>query len=370
MSQQKFIPLMSAGERVPDFFVDVKTGVIYFIKSIGGKKIKFSTREKEWGSKAKNFANRELKKILGKGKERVTNLIKDEIPKYVAVKESEGWKPLTMKNIYNAVKRIDGFWGTRFPHEINRDSMGEWYAWLEVTYPGEQKENPIKYMRNFCYYLAEKVVNGIPLLPAVPKISDPDRKLVRASRQAKKRQIFNSQDFTTVYRAGNDTQKLVALLMYTMAPRVDETLNLRFGKQIILDSEPPVYRWSVGQNKADHFGEHALHPSLIEPLKALAIQRRAEKTDLLFPQKHDNNKALRAQQIGWADWRKNANVGWHWTSHTFRHTCLSNLFNDEKNPQALICKLYRVSLAVALETYIKPTKSGIEKMRTAIEVSI
>jgi integrase len=272
--------------------------------------------------------------------------------------------------VVNAIKRIEPFWGNRFPHEINRDNLAEWYAWLDREYPGEQKENPIKYMRNFCRYLAEKVVNGVPLLPAVPKITDPNRKDIKAARQQRKQLIISSADFKKIYQAGNDTEKLLALFMYTMAPRIDETLNFKFGEQIMLDGETPLYRWSIGQNKADHWGQHALHPALIEPLIELRKKRISEGTSLLFPQKIDNKKALRPQQIEWDLWRQRSDIGWHWTAHTFRHTCLSNLFNDEKNPQALICKLYRVSLAVALDTYIKPTKSGIEKMRTAIEVSL
>jgi integrase len=137
-----------------------------------------------------------------------------------------------------------------------------------------------------------------------------------------------------------------------------------------MDPKAPIYRWREGQNKADYDGKHALHPALVPRLKELLARREAEGTTRLFPQLRDNRAPLKEQQIDWADWRKRANLGWHWTPHTFRHTCLSNLFNDEANPQALICKLYRVSLAVAMETYIKPTESGIEKMRNAIKVDL
>jgi integrase len=370
VSNQAFIPLVQEGTRVPDCFVDAKTGVIYFIKSVDGKKVKFSTKETIWTTKTKAFVNKTLKIKLGKQKLRITPLIKDELPLYLAVKLSEGLKPLTEKNIKNAVKRIEPFWADRFPHEINRDNLAEWYQWLDKTYPGEQKENPVKYMRNFCYYLAEKVHNGFPLLPAVPKISDPDRKRIKAERIEKKGRIFLKEEFTKLYRAGDEQEKLIALFMYTMASRVNETLSLRFGKQILLNQETPVYRWTLGQNKADHIGEHALPTALIAPLRALESKRKKEGTDLLFPQRGNNKRPLRAQMVDWKSWSKRAGLDWHWTSHTFRHTCLSNLFNDEKNPQALICKLYRTSLAVALAVYIKPTKSGIEKLRNAIEVEL
>jgi integrase len=366
---QSFIPLMVDGARMTDFFVDGQSGVIYFLKSVDGKKIKFSTFEKVWSASVRRYANGQLKKKLGKTKTRITPLIKDQLEPWLLVKESEGLDPATLIKIRDAVKRIEPFWGDKFPYEINRDTLAEWYKWLNQTYPGQQKENPIKYLRNFCRYLAEKVVGGIPLLPAVPKISDPDLKEVKAARAKKKLLIFSGDDFQKIYRAGDEQEKLVCLFMYTMATRIEETLTLRFGHEIIMGDQP-IYRWGIGQNKADHVGEHLLHSALIEPFTALYKLRLSQGTDLLFPQQRNNKASIWAAQIDWAGWEKRADIGWHWTSHTFRHTCLSNLFNDERNPQALICKQYRVSLKVAIETYVKGTKAGIEKISRSIEVSL
>lgn len=370
---QILLPLLDEkGVRVEGYFYDQKTQIIYFYQSIQNKKVKFSCETKNpnvFG--AKRFANQKLKKILNQGKQRVTPLIRDKLPSYLKVKESEGLEERgSMANIRNALKRIEPFWGDMFPHEINRDNLAKWYVWLDETYPGQQKENPIKYMRNFCRYLAEELHNGVPLIPAVPKISDPNRKEVRSSRQRKKLHIFNDTDFKAVYDAGDDTQKLLALFMGLMATRIEETLTLRFGVEVLLDQESPIYRWAIGQNKADLEGEHSLHPSLIEPLKAARERSKAVGTVRVFPQKHDVTQPLKHQQIDWTGWRKRAGLSWHWTSHTFRHSCLSNLFNDERNPQALICKLYRVSLGVALETYIKPTESGREKMRASLKAPL
>lgn len=131
-----------------------------------------------------------------------------------------------------------------------------------------------------------------------------------------------------------------------------------------------MYQWSIGTNKADLWGHHALHPSLIGPLTALKALRDGQGTARLFPQGRDTEKALRPQQVDWAGWYARAGLGWKWSSKTFRHTCLSNLFNDERNPQALICLLYRISLKVAMDTYIKPTEEGRNKMATALKVDL
>lgn len=364
---QSLQKLTENGVRIPDFYFDVKTNIIYLIKSMAGKKIKISSGVKRPNVlEAKRKANAKLKIKLGAKNVRITPLIKDEIPLWLEVKTSERLSPGTMKNIEQAIKRIEGFWGSMFPHEITRDNIVKWFKWLEENYPGQQKEKPIKYLRNFARYLAEKSHHGQPLLPAIPRISNPDFREVKAARRKKKERIFAPAEFKAIYHAGNDTEKIVAMFMYTMAARIDETLNLRWGKEILL-GDRLVYRWSIGQNKADLWGEHALHPRLI-PL--LAERLVVSETDLMFPQKFDKKKPLKPQMVKWADWRLRAGLDWHWTSHTFRHTCLSNLFNDEKNPQALICKLYRVSLAVAMDTYIHPTKQGIERMRQTLEVEI
>jgi integrase len=372
MSQSQVLrPLFDGNVRVADLFFDPQTGVIYFLKSVQNKKIKFSTRLKiPHIQSAKRFANAEMARRINKKKVRLTPLISDELANWVKVKESEGLERLTIKNILNARKQIEGYWGDKFCHEITPDNLPGFYEWFKVEYPGQQMENAIKYLRNFCRYLAQKTVNDLPLLPAVPKISDPDYKLNRARRQKKKANIFSSADFKAVYSAAQGVEKVVCLLMYTMATRVDETLNLRFGHEVLIDQDHPTYRWSIGQNKADHWGEHELHPRLVNELKRLKRIRNRQGTIRLFPQKTDNKKALRPQMINWDAWRERAGISFHWTSHTFRHTCLSNLFNDEKNPQALILKLYRVSLAVALETYIKPTQEGRRKMREAIRVDL
>jgi len=361
----------SSKMRVDGFFVDERSRIIYFAKSFDGRLIRFSCKVKSPNIiGAKRFANQEIKVRLGIKKARITSLIGDELKPYYKMKESEGWQDGTLKNIRNAIEQIKPFFGDKFPYEINRDSLGEWYEWLDQTYPGQQKENAVKYMRNFCRYLAEKVVNGVPLLPAVPMISDPDRKALLAERHKKKFLIFSDEEFKKIHDVGNDVEKLVALFMYTMAARIEETLTLRFGSEILLDEALPLYRWRPGQNKAGHAGEHFLHPSLIEPLKAAMVRSESLGTSLVFPQKFDVSKPLKPAQIEWDGWRDRAALPWHWTSHTFRHTCLSNLFNDPNAPTALICKLYRVSIKVAMDTYIKPTREGREKMRDILKVQL
>ncbi len=368
---QTFERVLDANQvRVKDYFFDTKTRVIYFIKSMENQKIKFSTGEKLPDiEKAKRMANRELRRILNKKKLRSRTLIKDELELWLASKEAEGHKYDTLNNIRRAKKQIEEFWGSRFPHEISRDNLTEWYGWWAVNHPDIQMENAVKYLRVFCAYLAEKTVGEYPLLPAVPTIKDPNFKEQRANRQKKKERIISPDEFKAIFDTAAITpDKIAVLFMYTMATRISETLSLRFGHEILLDKAPPTYRWSMGQNKADLWGHHHIHESVVPLIQWLRAERKEQGTSLLFPQKGDNQKPMREQMIDWDEWRLRAGLDFHWTPHTLRHTCLSNLFNDPGNPQALICKLYRVSIQTAMEYYITPTDAGRQTLANSIKV--
>lgn len=361
----------SDGKTWDHYFVRNDSGFIYFIKRHGGKVVFFSTKQKfPNGILAKRYANTEFNRRVGTVKVKGVSLLKDHLDTFLKFKESQGWAEDTMNNIRRAMVQIREFWGDRFVSEINRDTFADWCLWWKEHHPDIQMENAIKYLNALCVYLNEKVVDDKPVLGARLRFQDPNQKSIRASRAIKKERVFSHDDFIKIYRtAGNEVEALVVLIMYTMATRVDETLKLD-SDRIQLDSELPLYRWTVSNNKAGHVGEHALHTSLIESLKALRDRRKVEGTKLFFPQMNDNQKPLREQQIDWSAWRDRAGLEYHWTPHTFRHTSLTNLFNDPKNPQAIICKQYRVSLQVALQTYIKTTNEAMIAMRDSIKVEI
>lgn len=356
--------------RAPHLFVDPNTGIIYFEAKISGKRIKFSTQETN-PIKAKRIANEELDKRLGRKTSHVRTLIIEELQAWLLFKESEGLKYDTLNNIKRAKRQIQPFWGKKLPSEINRDSFAEWCSWWKDHHPNIEMENAVKYFNNFCKYLHEKVVNDRPLLPSALRFKDPNRHEIEAQRALKKERVFSDEEFQKVYvTALNSTEALIIHFMYTMATRIDETLKLDFGGRILLDLELPVYRWTAGNNKARRIGEHALHSSLIDKMKVLRAQRQVEGTNLLFPQKNNNQVAISEQQVDWEAWRERAQVGWHWTPHTFRHTALTNLFNDPRNPQAVLCKQYRVSLDVALKTYVKVNRDAMLIVSKSIEVKL
>lgn len=371
MSKNQVLLPLSYKDKVWDhYFFDPKTSIIYYEARIDGKRIKFSTRETN-PLKAKVKVNIELKERLGINKRNIKTLISDELESWLLFKESEGHKYDTLNNIRRAKGQIQEFWGDMLPSEINRDSFAEWCAYWKVHHSEKQMENAVKYFNNFCRYLHEKVVNDRPLLLSLVKFHDPNRHQIKASRAKKKENVLTHEDFKKIHSTALDeADALIVHIMYTMATRIDETLKLDFTGRILLDHTPPIYRWTYGNNKARKVGEHALHSTLIEPLRKLRERRKSEGTDLLFPQKGNLSKPISEQHINWGDWRQRSKVSFHWTPHTFKHTCLTNLFNDPRNPQAIICKLYRTSLQVALETYIKVSPDSVIAMKDSIKVDL
>jgi len=370
---QKLLPIVievkGEKQRLEHFFTDAKTGIIYYQRRINGKKFCFSTGETNL-NKAKSEANKRLEARLGIKKVYVRDQIKDELKAYEKVKDSENLSYFTIKSYKRGIQDIALFWGEKFPHEITRDNLALWYDWWRANKDIEM-ENAVKWMRNFCKYLSQKTHNGMPILPAVPTISDPNRKKIMIARANKKERIISPAEFKLIHDSAlNYKDALIVRIMYTMATRIDETLNLDFEKTILLDEPIPLYQWFAGQNKADLVGRHALHLSLISDLKTLRDERTKEGTSLLFPQSKNNQKPLREQMIDWDAWRKRAALTWHWTPHTFRHTCLTNILNDPRFPQIVACKQYRVSPQVALKTYVKTKEETMLLLRDAIEVKL
>lgn len=359
---QTYRPLFINEKRLDGYFYDPSSDIIHFIKSMDGQKVKFSTKVKRpFHKKAMSVANVRLKEIFGDKRVIIQPLINDEIPKYKAFKKSEDLDPKTMQKITQAFARIEPYWGGMFPREINDDTVAGWHKWLDEKFPGQQKFNAIKYFKGLCRYMNRKQFEGMPLLPAIPLIRDPKAKEHKATRKKKTDRIFTRKEFRRILLIANQTERLAAAIMYTMATRIEETLEMSFSEQVVKVPGGWKYVWSHGQNKADLDGSHEFPTSLTGMLNVRVRVGHVR----LFPQSKDTTKALKPQQIDWDDWRSRADLGWHWTSKTFRHTCLSNLFSDPKYAQAVICSQYRVSLKVALETYVKATEKSKRSLKNA-----
>lgn len=363
---QKLSPFVdSFGTRHASYFVDTKSGVLYFRKRLDGKELKFSC-ETDNITLAKRFASRELKKRINQKNRRVIPALGPELDRFLELRSKEALAGDTFKNIKNAVKKLKPFWENKLPSEIRRDTWLEFCEWYKIEYSGEQVENCLKYFRNFCYYLAEPRKDRGPLISVVPKLSDPDAKAVRIKRKSKKSRVFTKAEIKTLLSVCGERDQLIILLMYLMALRVNEACGLR-KEYLDLDHAPPLYRFREGMNKAGLDG--------CDSIPRLLIPRLRHFIDLsdgpyVFPQKGNSDKPIKSQMVRWESIRSKAKLGWHWTPHTFRHSCLTALFNDPKVPDSYVIKTKRISLAEALNTYIHVTTDKLDAFRDAMEFEL
>lgn len=364
---QKLVPVVDGeGQKVPHFFRDEKTGIIYYQRRMNNRKHNFSCKTDSL-AKARKEANALLASRLGTKKKHVRTLLGTEMDEWIEQKELEELSPSQMYSVRRGVRQLKPYWGKKLPTELTQEAMPDFYKWWKKKHPKIQMGTALRALKSIAIYLHRKIENGHSVLPAVPKFRDPDAKKNRAARAKKKDHIFSPEELAIVRETALDSdEELIILFMYTMATRIDETLKMEFGVHLLMDRPDPQYVWFFGSNKADHKGSHFLHPSLHEPLRRLRDRRAAEGTNLAFPQVRNNQKPMREQQIDWAAWRKRAELGWHWTPHIFRHTCLSMLLNDPSVPQAAVCKQYRVSLKVLMDTYFKVTPDTVKRLTEAV----
>lgn len=362
---------------VPEFYLDLGSGVIQFIKWIEGRMFQRSTGVKVESKKnpvlsatvrkAKEIANQKLKREINSKK--VGTTIAEEWEIYYAMREAESLRgeisSATLVNVKRAGKRIKEFFGDIRPAELTKEKWLEFVAWHEQEYPGETLFNARKYLRHFSQHLHEKIVGGRPLLPAVPTLKNPFAKRERLNAKRKKDRVFTSDEVKKILSVCDEREQLIILFMYMMAFRIEsEGLSVEWS-QLKLDQDPPVYVFGEEDNKAELEGKQAI-PELIVP-RLRAWYPKAKHSRWVFPQEADPEKHLRPQMIDWEDIRKKANLGWHWTSHFFRHSCFTTLA-EAGHPMHLICKLYRISPKHFLETYSHLTPEGVKRMQNAISL--
>jgi integrase len=353
------------GNESHDFYVDSLSGIYYFIKSIDGRMIKFSTKSKNLTT-AKRIASKELKRRLGSQKATHQPLLGHWMRKYLKEKIDDGKiGESAKKNATNAIKQSFNFWKDLRPEEVNKDRWAEFYKWYKETY-GFQFENAHKYFRNFLNWLSEEKHFGQPVLLRVPKIQNPESRETRKMRKEKKDHVFSDRDFKKIYDVASERERALILLMFTMGFRVESDALSAKWKQFRFDLSPPIYVFNEFENKAGLEGRQAIHTLTLEHL--IRWKEKTGHSEWVFPQQNDPRKHLRSQMIGWDDLRARAKIGWHWTAHTFRHTCLTRLA-EKGHPMHLICKCFRISAQEFMHTYAHLTPEGLGQMQDAIEVS-
>jgi integrase len=253
------------------------------------------------------------------------------------------------------MRKLKPYWQDRRPEEIDVDSWAEFANYFEEKYPGETFFNTRKYMRAFCEWLFDR-----KFMAAVPKLKNPFAAQERRARKRKKSRVLTLDEIDAIYSACGERERLLVLLMFTMAFRVNEACALKWEN---LDLDSGTYSFGEDDNKAGLEGAQSLSDSAWTALKAMKASG-----PYVFPQQSDIRKPIRPQMIDWKAIKSASGVNWPWTPHTFRHTCLTFLFGNAAYSHAAIMKCYRISYKVALEHYIHIDEVARNTLRNAVTV--
>lgn len=271
----------------------------------------------------------------------------------------------TLESYKTSVAKLKPFFEGYLPDELTPDPLEfqeaglefkdpwiEFTKYFQVTYPGYNFFNVNKHFRALCKYLHE---NG--LMKKRAKIFNPFEKKEKIARRKKTQRIFTPEEVLLMDAVCNEDQRLALWLGYDQAFRQDDCVNLEWTR-IHLGAAPHVI-FHGDDNKAGFVGKIPLSDTCAELLR----ERRKKSTSyLVFPLKTDDSRQMLVQQFEFEKVIRNSGVN-HGSHKTLRHTRLTEDFGNPELDNALVMKIRRVSLQVALEHYIHPTDSDFEKFR-------
>jgi len=178
----------------------------------------------------------------------------------------------------------------------------------------------------------------------------------RDSRRKKKNWLFTNDEIKALDAAAIDDKERLALrLGYLLAFRISDVVQLTW-ERIILDGKIAYIEFTGSDDKAHSVGRAPLPQQLVEMLLRLP-----KTSKWVFPQTRDQTKHLLTQQIDFNAIKARAGIK-KGGFHDLRRYRLSLDFKNPKLTAPLVCKMRRISMAVALENYIKTNDEDLETM--------
>jgi integrase len=266
---------------------------------------------------------------------------------------TDGDRPNTVKSKENSVKHLRSFFGEDEPNGVTAE---RWLAFCGSRAANINLFNCTKHFRAICKFLHES-----GLLEKRPKIFNPRRKKEAIARRRKKSRIYSLADVRSIEACCNGEQQICLYLGYDMAFRMDDCLRLTWDRVILEGDGSGFIIFHGDDNKTEFVGKCPMSSKVYELLMIRMTFEIAALGGLVF-------KAKSSAQMNFKSVIEKSGIGFG-TFHTLRHTRLTEDFGNPDLPQAMVCKIRRVSLAVALEHYIHPSDSDMEKFRNTAKNS-
>lgn len=348
--------------RIPEkehYYFDEKSKVIYYLKKSLGEVAKISTKIKYEGPSSVLKASRIIpillrdKKTKQKKGQTLNLLMGDHLDLFLDRATKSGDKPGTIESKRNSVKHLKEFFEGHLPSEVTDDEWLLFVAFFQAKNPDFNMFNVTKHFRSVCKALHE---DGIILKK--PKVFNPNKKKEDVKRRKKRNRPYEVDEIQAMDMVCNDDQRLALWLGYDMAFRLDDCIKLDW-ERVHLSKTEPYIEFHGDENKTGFAGKVPLSDTCAELLRD---RRKTATGPWVFHLISDSASPMLSQQIRFEDVVRLSGIGYG-SHHILRHTRLTEDFGNKDLPDTLVMKIRRVSLAIAVEHYVHPSKDDNEKFR-------
>jgi integrase len=347
-------------ENKDHYYYDEKSKVIYFIRKTQNEYMKFSTRVKYDGSasclikaaRVVSVREKEKKEIKVKSKNPINNILIGEhldLMKERAIQDGLSKATLTSYDV--SFKHLKEYFEGYAVDEVTSEEWLKFLGNFRERNPGLRLFNITKHFKKLINYLHE---NGLILKK--PKIHNPYNNKERVDRKKKRHRIYTPGEILQMDAVCTEDQRLALWLGYEMGFRLDDCVKLRWDR---INFHEKTITFFGDENKTNFVGRVPVSDTCLLLLKD---RKKHSESDFVFHQATDKDKPIKTQQLAFEEVVRSSGVGYG-SFHLLRHTRLTEDFGNKNLDNALVIKIRRVSLKVALEHYIHPTDSDLESFR-------
>lgn len=261
----------------------------------------------------------------------------------------------TLRAAKNSLGKLKKYWGTHPVSFISKEKWESFQQRYEQKFPGETHFNLTKFFTVFIRFIYNK-----ELISKKVEIKNMFARRERDARRKKKNWLYTKEQVDALDKAcRNDKERLGISLGHRLAFRISDVVNLSWERVVIVsgnDKQRAYIEFKGSDDKASFVGNVPLPNDLVE-----LMLRIPKSGPWVFPQKRDPANHLITQQFPFNEIKKIAEIK-KGGFHDLRRYRLSLDFKNPKLTPALVCKMRRISLPVAMENYIKTNDEDMETM--------
>lgn len=343
-------------ERIPKhsgYWVDKKSGVIYWRGTIKNKSIKMSTRERQI-SKAKAFiddyrlrlTSDNYEKALRK-KQGIINPRLSELHAECIAERAPSRAKSTAKR-HPAVWRIDlaPFWGDKHASDMTKKNVVDFENWYLATFPGKLFFTARKSLVMLINYMHRE-----GYIDKKPQVTDLDKKVNAGKRKTAYRVYTEDEQAALIQSATFPWVRLGLIAYFDMGVRKEELLRRKWSE--ISWKKRTIEVWS---QKNKRWRTVPLTDRLYEMFQAFA---EVSETEHIFPKKN-SDRPLAGQQFDteWRATKRAAGIKGKARIHDIRHTFATVTARDGW-PIPVACKALDMTADEYIKTYVHITPDDI-----------